>query len=99
MIVFKILLTIIRIPFTVWYVLTGWLWLLCAAGLAYGDKFNTTLLNVIFSFTAFEFASLTKFYNIREADLNEVAAKILKIAFIVGALVAIAAGIYVYVVK
>ncbi|MBP5575276.1 MAG: hypothetical protein J6X67_00715 [Treponema sp.] len=99
MIVFKILLTIIRIPFTVWYVLTGWFWLFCAAGGAYASKGNLTFLNVISSFLAFEFASLTKFYNIREADLNEVAAKILKIAFIAGVLVAIAACIYAYVVK
>lgn len=47
MIVFKILLTIIRIPFTVWYVLTGWFWLFCAAGGAYGAKCDTTCLNVI----------------------------------------------------
>ena len=94
MIIFKILLTIIRIPFTVWYVLTGWFWLFCAAGGAYGAKCDTTFLNVICAFLAFEFASLTKFYNIREANLSSVTATILKIAFIAGGLSVIVGGIY-----
>ncbi|MBO6132036.1 MAG: hypothetical protein J6P28_08750 [Treponema sp.] len=94
MIVFKILLTIIRIPFTVWYVLTGWLWLVLAAGGAYGAKCDTTCLNVICAFLAFEFASLTKFYNIRYANLSSVTATILKIAFIAGGLSVIVGGIY-----
>lgn len=46
------------------------------------------------AFLAFEFASLTKFYNIRYANLSSVTATILKIAFIAGGLSVIVGGIY-----
>ena len=81
MIVLKILLTIIRIPFTIWYVLTGWFFKIFAlVGYASSDA-NASNITWFSSFLALEFASLTKFYNIRDADLDGMGKSLLKIAF------------------
>ena len=81
MIILKILLTIIRIPFTLWYILTGWFFLLIAIATYASTDTDSNLIIWFSSFFSFEFASLTKFYNIREANLDGAVKCILKIAF------------------
>ncbi len=95
MIILKILLTIIRIPFTIWYVLTGWFFKIFALIGYAGSNDNANAFTWISSVFALEFASLTNFYHIREADLDSMGKSILKIAFAAG----IVAGVIYFVMK
>ncbi|MGN0728032.1 hypothetical protein [Treponema sp.] len=82
MAVLKILLIIIRIPCTVWYVLTGCFFSLLPIAGYYSSKHLPS--TTIYSFLALEFASFTKFYNIREMDLDSMTKKLFKIAGMAG---------------
>ena len=57
--ILKILLTIIRIPFTVWYLLIGSVFWL-------GEKLSKLNLNTFYFLLSLEFASLTKIYHFKQ---------------------------------
>ena len=62
-IILKVILTIIRIPFTIWYIIIGacW-WLGVVSKILKRDSFANTVNAII----TMEFASLTKFYHIKQ---------------------------------
>ena len=62
-IILKVILTIIRIPFTIWYIIIGacW-WLGVVSKILKRDSFANTVNAII----TMEFVSLTKFYHIKQ---------------------------------
>ena len=62
-IILKVILTIIRIPFTIWYIIIGACWCLgVVSKILKRDSFANTVNAII----TMEFASLTKFYHIKQ---------------------------------
>lgn len=65
-IIFRVILGIIQIPFTLWYILIGWFFKLALLL----NKLNSTTFaipekgEISFAIFCMEFASLTKFYHL-----------------------------------
>lgn len=66
MIITTVLLTIIRIPFTVWYIATGWFVHFCSIGLKIflNKPDETSNMKKAEAILVFKWASLTKFYHL-----------------------------------
>lgn len=64
--ILKVLLTIIRIPFTVWYIATGWLVHFCRIGskIILGKPEESDDMKKAEAILCFEWASLVKFYHL-----------------------------------
>lgn len=64
----KVLLTILRVPFTIWYVVIGliikFLTVMEKWMVKFGEKDKASLGGKFFAIVAFEWASLVKFYHL-----------------------------------